>query len=67
MFMDKELPRTSRNIERILEFPEGWTPLDNTFHRCLVKQEHRGCDLSFPFSRSGSMVLISSTHQELCL
>jgi len=25
-------------IERILEFPAGWTPLDNTFHRCLVKQ-----------------------------
>jgi hypothetical protein len=25
-------------IERILEFPEGWTPLDGTFHRCLVKQ-----------------------------
>ena len=25
-------------IGRILEFPEGWTPLDNTFHRCLVKQ-----------------------------
>ena len=25
-------------IERILEFPAGWTPLDSTFHRCLVKQ-----------------------------
>lgn len=25
-------------IECILEFPDGWTPLDNTFHRCLVKQ-----------------------------
>jgi len=25
-------------IVRILEFPEGWTPLDNAFHRCLVKQ-----------------------------
>ncbi len=25
-------------IERILDFPEGWTPLDDTFHRCLVKQ-----------------------------
>jgi hypothetical protein len=25
-------------IERILEFPEGWTPLDSTFHRCLIKQ-----------------------------
>jgi hypothetical protein len=25
-------------IERILEFPDGWTPLDSTFHRCLVKQ-----------------------------
>ncbi|MEI8138827.1 MAG: type II toxin-antitoxin system RelE/ParE family toxin [bacterium] len=25
-------------IERICEFPDGWTPLDNTFHRCLVKQ-----------------------------
>lgn len=24
--------------ERIIEFPAGWTPLDNTFHRCLVKQ-----------------------------
>lgn len=24
--------------EQILEFPSGWTPLDNTFHRCLVKQ-----------------------------
>ena len=25
-------------IERVMEFPDGWTPLDNTFHRCLVKQ-----------------------------
>ena len=25
-------------IDRIIEFPDGWTPLDNTFHRCLVKQ-----------------------------
>lgn len=25
-------------IERVIEFPSGWTPLDNTFHRCLVKQ-----------------------------
>ncbi len=25
-------------IERIMEFPDGWTPLDNTFHRCLIKQ-----------------------------
>jgi hypothetical protein len=25
-------------IERIIEIPAGWTPLDNTFHRCLVKQ-----------------------------
>lgn len=25
-------------IERIMEFPDGWTPLDDTFHRCLVKQ-----------------------------
>jgi hypothetical protein len=25
-------------IERILEFPDGWTRLDNTFHRCLVRQ-----------------------------
>lgn len=25
-------------IEQILEFPDGWTPLDETFHRCLVKQ-----------------------------
>ena len=25
-------------IDRILEFPDGWTPLDKTFHRCLVKQ-----------------------------
>jgi hypothetical protein len=25
-------------IERAIEFPSGWTPLDNTFHRCLVKQ-----------------------------
>jgi hypothetical protein len=25
-------------IERILEFPQGWTPLDNTFNRCLVKE-----------------------------
>ncbi len=24
-------------IERILEYPDGWTPLDQTFHRCLVK------------------------------
>jgi hypothetical protein len=25
-------------IERIIDFPSGWTPLDGTFHRCLVKQ-----------------------------
>ena len=25
-------------IERVMEFPDGWTPLDNTFHRCLIKQ-----------------------------
>jgi len=25
-------------IERIIDFPSGWTPLDDTFHRCLVKQ-----------------------------
>ncbi len=25
-------------IDRIIEFPDGWTPLDGTFHRCLVKQ-----------------------------
>ncbi|MDD3275934.1 MAG: type II toxin-antitoxin system RelE/ParE family toxin [Kiritimatiellales bacterium] len=25
-------------IEQIIEFPDGWTPLDKTFHRCLVKQ-----------------------------
>ncbi len=25
-------------IERILDFPAGWTPLDKTFHRCLVSQ-----------------------------
>ncbi|MFA6173853.1 MAG: type II toxin-antitoxin system RelE/ParE family toxin [Kiritimatiellales bacterium] len=25
-------------IERIVELPAGWTPLDNTFHRCLIKQ-----------------------------
>ncbi len=25
-------------IKRILEFPDGWTPLDSTFHRCLVNQ-----------------------------
>jgi len=25
-------------IGRIIEFPDGWTPLDSTFHRCLVKQ-----------------------------
>ena len=25
-------------MERILEYPDGWTPLDSTFHRCLVKQ-----------------------------
>lgn len=25
-------------IERMLEFPNGWTPLDSTFHRCLVNQ-----------------------------
>lgn len=25
-------------IDRILEFPDGWTPLDTTFHRCLVNQ-----------------------------
>jgi toxin ParE1/3/4 len=25
-------------IERIIDFPFGWTPLDDTFHRCLVKQ-----------------------------
>ncbi|MBN2704106.1 MAG: type II toxin-antitoxin system RelE/ParE family toxin [Pontiellaceae bacterium] len=29
-------------IERILDFPEGWTSLDADFHRCLVKQ--------FPFA-----------------
>jgi hypothetical protein len=25
-------------IERINEYPEGWTPLDRTFNRCLVNQ-----------------------------
>lgn len=25
-------------IGRILECPEGWTPLDDTFHRCLINQ-----------------------------
>jgi len=25
-------------IDRIIDFPDGWTPLDSTFHRCLVKQ-----------------------------
>jgi hypothetical protein len=25
-------------IERIIELPAGWTPLDSTFHRCLIKQ-----------------------------
>lgn len=25
-------------LERIINFPSGWTPLDSTFHRCLVKQ-----------------------------
>ena len=25
-------------IERIIDFPSGWTPLDSTLHRCLVKQ-----------------------------
>jgi len=25
-------------IDRIIGFPDGWTPLDSTFHRCLVKQ-----------------------------
>jgi plasmid stabilization system protein ParE len=25
-------------IKRIVEFPDGWTPLDSTFHRCLVTQ-----------------------------
>jgi len=25
-------------LNRIIEFPDGWTPLDSTFHRCLVKQ-----------------------------
>lgn len=29
-------------IEYITEYPDGWTPLDATFHRCLVKQ--------FPFA-----------------
>lgn len=29
-------------IECIREYPGGWTPLDGTFHRCLVKQ--------FPFA-----------------
>lgn len=25
-------------VERILEFPDGWTPLDSISHRCLVRQ-----------------------------
>lgn len=25
-------------IDRIIEYPDGWTPLDGTFHRCLVNQ-----------------------------
>ena len=25
-------------IHRILDYPDGWTPLDSTFHRCLVNQ-----------------------------
>ena len=25
-------------IQKIIEFPDGWTPLDRTFHRCLVNQ-----------------------------
>lgn len=29
-------------IRRIIDYPNGWTPLDSTFHRCLVSQ--------FPFA-----------------
>ena len=25
-------------IQRIIDYPNGWTPLDNTFHRCLVNR-----------------------------
>jgi hypothetical protein len=25
-------------IGRINDYPQGWTPLDETFHRCLVTQ-----------------------------
>jgi hypothetical protein len=30
--------RVEETIHRIQDFPAEWTPLDNTFHRCLVNQ-----------------------------
>jgi plasmid stabilization system protein ParE len=43
-------------IERIVDFPQGWTPLDDTFHRCLVKQ--------FPYALiytelNGNLIIVS--------
>lgn len=48
--------RVEEAMYRIQDYPEGWTPLDNTFHRCLVAQ--------FPYAliytANGNTLLITS-------